>query len=684
MPPQVPPHPPSPARLSLLLLMALITVRADGPADNRADSVRPVPPPGVELPAEDLARLRQGAAALGSAAEGLRPQLSPALQKRLPDILIFQKAVDWAVRYGEFHQTNQVPLAEAQLAEGWRRLDALAAKRTPWMESPGPVALGYQSRVDGSVQPYGLVLPSGYDRDPARPRRLDVWFHGRGEKLTELAFLAERSTRPGEFTPADALVLHPYGRYCNGSRFAGETDAWEALEDVQDRFAIDPDRLVVRGFSLGGASCWHFALHHASTWAAAAPGAGFSETAEFLRVFQNEELTPSWWEQKLWRLYDATSMALNAGMVPLVAYSGQNDRQIQAAQAMERALAAERMTLTHVLGAGAGHAYTPDAKREINRRMDAAARQGRDPLPRTVRFITHTLRYPSMAWITLGGLEHHWEPARVEASLEAELARIRITLTNTTSFRLEIPSGLGPFDPRSEVRVEINGTSLPAGRMASDKSWSASFHRAGGTWRTGPGPEEPGIRKRHGLQGPIDDAFMEPFLFVRPTGQPLHPKVGEWSRRELDRAVDQWRRHFRGDVRLRDDVAVTDQDRADYNLVLWGDPGSNAEIRRLAGRLPVQWDSQALRRPGREFAADHHVPILIQPNPDHTDRYVVLNSGFTFREYDYLNNARQTPKLPDWAVVDVSTPPDSRRPGAIVEAGFFGEDWQWSPGSPGR
>ena len=42
--------------------------------------------------------------------------------------------------------------------------------------------------------------------------------------------------------------------------------------------------------------------------------------------------------------------------------------------------------------------------------------------------------------------------------------------------------------------------------------------------------------------------------------------------------------------------------------------------------------------------------MLIYPNPLNPKQYVVLNSGFTFREYDYLNNARQVPKLPDWAV----------------------------------
>ena len=70
------------------------------------------------------------------------------------------------------------------------------------------------------------------------------------------------------------------------------------------------------------------------------------------------------------------------------------------------------------------------------------------------------------------------------------------------------------------------------------------------------------------------------------------------------------------------------------------------------------------------------MPVLIYPNPLNPRRYVVLNSGFTFREYDYLNNARQVPKLPDFAVVDVSVPMTSRAPGGIVTAGFFNERWQ--------
>jgi hypothetical protein len=57
----------------------------------------------------------------------------------------------------------------------------------------------------------------------------------------------------------------------------------------------------------------------------------------------------------------------------------------------------------------------------------------------------------------------------------------------------------------------------------------------------------------------------------------------------------------------------------------------------------------------------------------------VLNSGFTYRQYDYLNNARQVPKLPDWAVIDTSQPPNARTPGKIVNADFFDERWQLKP-----
>jgi len=79
------------------------------------------------------------------------------------------------------------------------------------------------------------------------------------------------------------------------------------------------------------------------------------------------------------------------------------------------------------------------------------------------------------------------------------------------------------------------------------------------------------------------------------------------------------------------------------------------------------------------FDAAHHAPVFVFPNPLNPRRYVVLNSGFTYREYDYLNNARQVPRLPDYAVIDIRQPVTSQAPGGISLAGFFGERWELLP-----
>ena len=196
-----------------------------------------------------------------------------------------------------------------------------------------------------------------------------------------------------------------------------------------------------------------------------------------------------------------------------------------------------------------------------------------------------------------------------------------------------------------------------------------------------PTPPVPGttLAKRHDLQGPIDDAFMDRFVFVTPTGQPKSAKLGEWVKQEETRAIEHWRRQFRGEAPVKNDNAITDADIATSNLILWGDPASNAVLKRIADKLPIRWEGDQIVAGSKSFSTDTHAPILIYPNPLNPSKYVVINSGFTYRDYDYLNNARQVPKLPDWAIIDLNTPPDARHPGKAVAADFFGEAWELRP-----
>lgn len=67
----------------------------------------------------------------------------------------------------------------------------------------------------------------------------------------------------GEFTPRDTIVMHLHGRFCNASKLAGEVDFFEALNDVRKHYHVDDNRILIRGFSLGGASAWSIGTHFA-------------------------------------------------------------------------------------------------------------------------------------------------------------------------------------------------------------------------------------------------------------------------------------------------------------------------------------------------------------------------------------------------------------------------------------
>lgn len=663
-------------RKILFLLFITCFLRADGPGDNIADKVRPVPPRGVVIPEKDRAALSDKLKELKDAIAVLPKSLKgkQALLDLTPDVTVFARAVEVALYHDEFFAPTDVAKAHKLLETGLIRAKQLADGQPTWTTATGLVVRGYVSRIDGTVQPYGLVVPASYRAEGDQAHRLDVWLHGRFENTTELRFIDDRMRSPGQFTPLGAFVLHPFGRFSNAFKLAGEVDVLEALVHAQKHYRIDDDRIVMRGFSMGGAGCWQMASHYPSKWVAAAPGAGFSETAEFLRVFQKEQVKPTWYEQKLWQLYDCPGYVINFHNLPVVVYSGEKDSQKQAADIMEPAFRSQGIKMIHLIGPGTGHSYHPATREEINARIDRLAAKGRERVPSRVRFTTPTLRYNESYWIRIDGLEEHWKPATIDAKIQN--GEVIVKTSNVSAFTLRFAPGDSPFTQADAPTVTVEGTRLKAA-VVSDRSFVGSLEKVDGIWQQPTATT--GLRKIHGMQGPIDDAFLDRFVIVRPTGTALYDKNAAWTKAEMERAIREWRRQFRGDAIVKDDKDVTAEDITSSNLILWGDSSSNSLIAKTLGSLPMKWSKEQLTLGGKSYPAEGYMPTLIYPNPLNPKRYVVLNSGCTYREYEYLNNARQHAKLPDWAVIDLSVAPSSRWPGKIVDADFFDEQWKVKP-----
>jgi dienelactone hydrolase len=547
-------------------------------------------------------------------------------ETQLADIEVYQKAATWILRFEEeFFTPAFVPNTIQALDRGLARA---ADAKFSWESRTGRIVRGYRSKIDGSVQPYGLIIPESYDGSKAV--RLDVELHGRGDQQNEVSFIAaHESDKP---VAQDYITLDVYGRGNNAYRWAGETDVFEAIDSVKARYKIDEKKIVLRGFSMGGAGAWQIGLHYPDKWAAVEAGAGFTETKKYAKLGPMVG-----YQEALLRIYDAVDYAANAQMVPMVGYGGEIDPQLQASINIEERLAAERIEPPHMLfliGPGTAHKWEPKSLEASNTFIDAVLARPRNE-PDHIHFVTYTTAYHKCYWISVESVEKQYQRTEVDADRTGD--EIRVTTRNV-----------------SRISIDGGGHAVVDGQRIELANFGLLMKTADGWRRAG----KAGRYKKPGLQGPIDDAFKEAFLVVRPTGRPENKDAGQYIADTMEQFRKEWAKYMRGEVRIKDDKAVTEDDIERYHLILFGDMQSNRLTKRLAPMLMRGWPTAPL------------VPVLIAPNPLNADRYVVFNSGHTFHEEEFKGtNALLYPRLGDYAMIH----PTARQ---VMRGGVFDTEWR--------
>jgi len=616
-------------RSVLIFLTAACALLAQRPADG------PYVPTG-----EERTQLVGKITELGKRISLLRGGKQDA--RLLADVEVYHKAAAWLMRHPEeFYNKSYLANAMLVVDRGLDRARQLESGTPGWVARSGRIARAYRSRVDGSLQPYAVVIPDGLDL--SKPARMDVVLHGRGATLSEVSFIAAQENAKAPPTYTDRIELHVFGRTNNAYRWSGETDVFEAINSALIWYKVDPDRMALRGFSMGGAGTWHIGLHHPDRWAAMEAGAGFTETKIYAKLKQ----IPSYQERTL-RIYDAVEYAPNAFNLPVVGYGGEIDPQLQASVNIKERLAAEAITGLRALflvGPKTEHRFHPDSKKESDAFLDSFLNRPR-PARDQIRFVTYTTRYNRCSWLTVDGLEHHYDRAEVDARRSANAVEVKTK--NVSRFTLASPGA-----------VTIDGQKM--------KETSPVWEKTNGQW--GRAQARPGLAKRHGLQGPIDDAFMESFLCVRPTGKAANQDAHAYALQRLETFSTDYDKWLRGDVRTADDRELTDDLIRNHHLVLFGDPSSNAFLARVKDKLPIAWDQDSIRVGGKTYSSKTHVLAMIYPNPLNPDRYIVLNTGHSFGADAFRGtNALLYPRMGDWAVLSLT--------GEVVAAGLFDEGWK--------
>jgi hypothetical protein len=672
-----------PRLLPFLLLAAAIPPALAG---EYVAIPRVLPAPATALPEPSVSDpLRKEVDSVKGRVEALRLK-EP---ERTADVEVFFKAADFALEIGEFWNPKDIDKVRTILDEGNKRLAALEKGDAYWTRQRGAVVRGFYSRIDGYPQPYGLEIPEGLTLpDPTSVKASDtvpplwIWLHGRGDKETDLHFIAGRMTRKGQFQPADAIIVHPLGRQCIGWKGPGETDALECA-DAAARALYGPEghpRFAMMGFSMGGGGSWQLGAHYPWKWSVVHAGAGFVDVARFTKMPKEEYPSPI--VETLWGVYNVPGYVHNLFNMPVLAYSGEIDKQRDAAEFMSEVFQSEGQTLRHIIGPEMPHKYDPASIEKVTRFVQSALRgeESSANAPGHFSLQTRTLRYHRAPFIRANGLERHWEDSRVDLECESAFSEsnsFHIKTRNLTDLTIGEPG----LTVKKGAKISVDGVEL----INPNTEDGFRLTKSTGKWAFAVDDlfaPAAGLKKTPGRQGPVDDAFMEPFLVVLPEGPCRNAAVEQWVSFELEHFLRRWREVFRGKARVKKASEVTAADMREYHLICWGDAGSNSVIAKALPKLPLKWTESTLTIGSHSVNAKTHVPILIYLNPldsakpGEAPHYLVLNSGPTFREKDDRNNSQQNPKLPDWTLVDVTIAPDDTSPGGIVAADFFDEFWQ--------
>jgi len=151
---------------------------------------------------------------------------------------------------------------EDDLAQAEAGRDVLATRT-------GYARRAFRSNVDGSLQPYAVRVPAGFDRTRSKKYPLVVYLHGSASDETNLSGVDYLSQ-------GEAIELAPRGRGpSNGfTRDHAQEDIEEAVAAVVESYPIDTARIVLTGFSMGGYGAYRTYSEHPRRYRAVAVFSG--------------------------------------------------------------------------------------------------------------------------------------------------------------------------------------------------------------------------------------------------------------------------------------------------------------------------------------------------------------------------------------------------------------------------
>lgn len=560
-----------------------------------------------------------------------------------------------------------------QSAEDYAKLGLEAIKRigagTPYYAEKGKLSeLAYIADNDGSAQPYYLHLPTDYD--PAKPWPLIVFMHGYVPTISVLDpwVLGENICQIAEDN--GAVLLIPYARRNTDFQGVGEVDVLASTEEVKALYNIDPLRVYMSGVSMGGMGAWNMTLRHPGMYAASTPISGHTD----MHVWW-PRVRPDWpvsrddippFRRFLVEWDNPVDLVQNAANQQIFVQHGEKDTLIPVEQSRTIVQEARKLGISIKLHEFKGEGHYIYWDEPCFRNAWSWQKQFKlDPSPRQIIHKAYSLEYGTSYWLQITDFVQWGKPATVNCTVTGNGSGLRITSQNVRQLRVNVQQS--PLKKINEFDLLVNGKRA-AGRDQADGDLYVQCDDTAVPERQWP------PRKRKGLCGPVEEVFDTAFLVVIGSGGDE-----EVARKTLADALtwaEQWDSFADGVPRVMADTQVTDADIAQYNLVLFGTPGTNSVLARMADKLPITIGDHEYEVRGKTHAGPDLGLVMCYPNPLAPDRCVAIYAGELYGAKCGINHKHDL--IPDFIVFEGKqyNYDDTNR---HLVAGYFDMNWDLSP-----
>ncbi|MHC5060691.1 MAG: carboxylesterase family protein [Planctomycetota bacterium] len=284
----------------------------------------------------------------------------------------------------------------------------------------GLINLTFKSKIDDSYQPMLVKVPDGYTKTKSWP--LLVVLHGLGDG-------------PIVAPSIDSMIqIGPFGRGDMWYHGIGEQDIFECIELARRIFNIDPDRVYLAGFSMGGAGAFELGLKYPDTWAACVPVCGPMGNLDLLANGRN---------------------------LPFWINTGSEDRLVPAKYLKRAYETAVELGFDHwkyTEYEGMGHSFWIDWGR-IEKWLLSHKKDGN---PSAISF---TSKKPAKAyWAEITEKFNSTRPARIDVETASQTIKIR--MSNITDYTLYLKEA--PVNLSKEITIIENDKKIFHGHLSAD------------------------------------------------------------------------------------------------------------------------------------------------------------------------------------------------------------------------